>query len=88
MLMARHRQAELHDAHWLERFEQQELGAGAWGAHGTAFRAKRDIEGLDAGWIGNLIPLRRMFGVWVVGLAMFGLAAIVVIAKTVLTLAV
>jgi hypothetical protein len=42
-----------HDAHWLERFEQQELGAGAWGAHSTAFRAKRDIEGLDAGWIGT-----------------------------------
>jgi hypothetical protein len=28
-----------------------------------------------------------MFGVWVVGLAMFGLAAIVVIAKTLFTLA-
>ncbi|MFD9663504.1 hypothetical protein ACFWAY_18050 [Rhodococcus sp. NPDC059968] len=45
------------------------------------------IEGLDADWIGNLIPLRRIFGVWVFGLAMFGLAAIVVIAKTLFTLA-
>ena len=31
LLMARHRQGELTDAHWLERFEQEVLDAGQWG---------------------------------------------------------
>jgi hypothetical protein len=87
MLMGRHRQAELHDAHWLEAFEEQHLHLGALGAHGTAFRANRDMEGLDAGRIGDLVPLRPMFGYWVMGLALFGLAAIAVVVRTAVQLA-
>lgn len=30
LLMGRHRQGELIDAHWLERYEQQVLGVGPW----------------------------------------------------------
>ena len=86
LLMGRHRQAELHDAHWLERMERDVLDLGALGAHGTAFREGRDQEGLDAGFIGRLIPLRPMFGVWVVGLALFGLGDLVVIIRTLVTL--
>ena len=82
MLMGRHRQAELLDAHWLERFEAQQLNLGISGAHGKAFRDTRDGEGLDAGRIGNLVPLRPMFGYWVTGLGLFGLAAIIVIVRT------
>lgn len=46
LLMARHRQGELTDAHWLERFEQEVLNAGQWGAHGLPFRNAREFEGL------------------------------------------
>ena len=83
LLMARHRQGELTDAHWLARFEQEVLDAGEWGAHGLAFRNAREFEGLEAGWVGRLLPLRPMFAVWVVGLGLFGLAALGVVLKTV-----
>ncbi|MFE7800354.1 hypothetical protein [Nocardia sp. NPDC057440] len=85
MLMASHYRAESRDAQWLERFEQQELGAGAWGAHGAAFRPQYTADP-DAGWLGNLIHLRLMFQVWIVGLALFGLVAILMIVKTLITL--
>lgn len=86
MLMASHHRAESRDAQWLERFEQEELGAGAWSAHGAAFRSQY-IADPDAGWIANLIHLRLMFQVWVVGLGMFGLVAILMIVKTVIIIA-
>jgi hypothetical protein len=82
LLMGRHRQGELTDAHWLACFETEVLKAGKWGAHGTVFRDARKFEGLDAGWVGRMIPLRPMFGVWVAGLALFGLAAIGVVITT------
>ncbi|WP_375424829.1 hypothetical protein [uncultured Friedmanniella sp.] len=83
LLMGRHRQGELTGAHWLERYEQQVLGVGPWGAHGEPVRDAREFEGLDAGWVGRRIPLRPMFAVWVVGLGLFGLAAIGVVVQTV-----
>lgn len=86
MLMASHRQAELRDTRWLELFEQEELRAGQWGAHGEAFRARHETVDLDAGWASTVIPLRHIFRAWVAGLGMFGLAAILVIVKTLLTL--
>ncbi|WP_433197150.1 hypothetical protein ACQP1G_00210 [Nocardia sp. CA-107356] len=85
MLMASHRLAGRKDALWLERFEQHELDVGAWGAHGTAFDAQQDIADLDAGWVGKLIPMRQMFTVWVVGLGCFGVAAIFMIVRTLVT---
>ncbi|AII07504.1 MULTISPECIES: hypothetical protein [Rhodococcus] len=84
MLMASHRQAEIRDVQWLDRFEQDELGAGDWGPHGAAFRKPYETK-LDAGWFGNLIHLRLMFYVWIVGLGIFGVVAISMIVRTILT---
>jgi len=85
MLMASHRLAGRKDALWLERFEQQGLGAGAWGAHGPVFEAQQDIADLDAGWVGTLIPMRQMFTVWIIGLGCFGVTAIFMIVRTLVT---
>ncbi|WP_433715504.1 hypothetical protein ACQP2U_16695 [Nocardia sp. CA-084685] len=82
MLMASHRLAERKDALWLEQFEQQQIGAGIWGAHGSVFEAQQQNVELDVGWLNNLIPMRQMFTVWVVGLACFGVAAIFMIIRT------
>ncbi|WP_433566100.1 hypothetical protein ACQP1O_13235 [Nocardia sp. CA-151230] len=86
MLMASHRLAGRKDELWLERFEQDELDVGAWGAHGTVFARQQDIADLDAGLVGRLIPMRQMFKVWVVGLGCFGLAAVFMILRTLIDL--
>ncbi|MFQ6398324.1 hypothetical protein ACLMAJ_33400 [Nocardia sp. KC 131] len=86
MLMASHRLAERKDAKWLERFEQQELHAGAWGANGAVFEAHQDIADLGVGRMGNLLLLRQMFKVWVVGLGCFGVTAIFMILRTLVAL--
>jgi hypothetical protein len=83
MLMASHRLAERKDAQWLERFEQEEMHAGVWGANGTVFEAQHPGTDLGAGRVGNLIPMRQMFTVWVVGLACFAVTAIFMILRTV-----
>lgn len=72
-LMARHRQAELTDARWLAEYERTYLGDSS--VHGTEWRNRRDATGLDAGRIGQLVPLLPGFKTWVVGLAAFGAAA-------------
>ncbi|WP_433602812.1 hypothetical protein ACQPXH_14205 [Nocardia sp. CA-135953] len=82
MLMASHRLAERKDALWLERFEDQEIGAGTWGSHGPVFETQHRNVGLDVSWLDKLIPMRQMFTVWVVGLACFGVAAIFMIIRT------
>jgi len=82
MLMARHRQAEIHDAAWLETVERDHLHLGALTTHGTAFRDQRNGTDIRADRIGKLIPMQPMFKVWVVGLALFGVAAIAVIIRT------
>ena len=87
LLMGRHRQAELHDAHWLERVERDVLHLSELGAHGSVFRNSRNRQALDAGSIGRLIPLKSMFPLWVMGLAFFGLGAFAVIIWTVVMLA-
>lgn len=87
MLMARHRQAEIHDAHWLERVERDVLRLGALVTHGPEFRKSREqLQDISAGPIGRAIPLVRMFPVWVVGLGLFGLSDFVVIIRTLVTL--
>ncbi|MFX0577462.1 hypothetical protein [Nocardia nepalensis] len=86
MLMASHRLAERKDAIWLERFEQQQLGAGTWAAHGTVFETQQQGVVLDVGWLDKLIPMRQMFTVWVIGLACFGVAAIFMIIRTLVDL--
>jgi len=82
LLMARQRQAEIHDANWLERVERDVLNLGSLSAHGLLFRASRDQQRLNAGVIGDMIPLMHMFSVWVVGLSLFGVGDIIVIIRT------
>jgi hypothetical protein len=86
LLMARQRQAEIHDADWLEHVERDVLNLGELSAHGLQFQKRRDQHKLNAGPIGNLIPLVHMFSVWVVGLALFGVGDIIVIIRTLATL--
>ena len=74
-LMARHRQAELADSHWLEDYDQQNFAHLVNPVHGVAFRRRRDATSIDAGWIGHAIPMLPGFKTWVVGLAIFGVAA-------------
>jgi hypothetical protein len=84
VLMGRHRQAELNDAHWLQRFERDVMHLGGWGTSGEPFKASRDVEKLYAGWIGDLLPLKPMFSVWVLGLSLFGLCGAGIIVATVI----
>jgi hypothetical protein len=86
MLMARHRQAEIHDAHWLEHVERDVLHLGALVSHGPEFRRSREQQKLSAGPIGRAIPLVRMFPIWVIGLGLFGLSDVLVIIRTLATL--
>jgi len=83
-LMARHRQGELNDAHWLADFEREVMKLGAWAAHGKKFRDDRQkVTDIDVGWVGKFIPLKPMFAVWVIGLALFGLFSAGIIVVTV-----
>lgn len=77
--MARYRQGELNDARWLEQYE---LTHSLPVVHGKQFKLERDGEPLAAGWIGRHIPLLPGFKTWTVGLTVFGVAAVVVLALT------
>lgn len=84
-LMARHRQAEVVDAHWLEAYELEVLQLEPrWRSHGEVWQAERDKGELYAGRLGTLVPLLPGFKTWVVGLSLFGLAALAVFAITAL----
>lgn len=78
-LMARHRQAELADAHWLEEFEKSyppELRI-----HGTPFVQRREavrIKLLDK----LVVPLWPGYRTWTWGLIIFGLGSVVVVIMT------
>lgn len=88
-LMARHREAELLDAEWLEDFERD-----VWGddpqhrfrVHGEAFVSKREKVEFDGGWTERFVkplPGRKTlpgFKTWIFGLLSFGLAGAVVFA--------
>lgn len=79
-LMARYRQGELNDAHWLEEYEKdQDLPV----VHGRQFKDDRDHEPLAAGRIGRLIPLLPGFKTWTIGLSLFGVAALMVLIITI-----
>jgi len=78
-LMARYRQGELNDAHWLEQYE---MDHGLPVVHGKQFKRERDDEPLAAGWIGRSIPLLPGFKTRTIGLSLFGVAAVCVLAIT------
>lgn len=82
-LMARHRQAELADAAWLEQYERHRFGE-SQAVHGETFRKRRDATKLNAPPIGDLIPILPGFVTWVVRLGVFGLAALAVLLLTAL----
>ncbi len=82
-LMARHRQAELFDAHWLERVESSVLGHGNE-VHGYAFALKRNGEPVDGGWTDYVIPIQKGYKTWIGGLLVFGFGSFVVIVMTLL----
>jgi hypothetical protein len=83
-LMARHRQAELTDAHWLEAYDSHHFGHLSDPAHpvdpvhGREFRRRRDAQTVDAGRLDKIIPMLPGFKTWIVGLAAFGVVAIAV----------
>lgn len=73
--MSRHRQAEICDAPGLEDYEKQAFPTDQrFVVHGHTFRARRDAE--PAGPLGSLPG----YWTWIVGLALFGIAAIAVFA--------
>lgn len=87
-LMARHREAELLDAHWLEEFETDQWGADPehrFRVHGEAFVTKRAKTGFDGGWTEWFVkplPGRKTlpgFKTWIFGLLSFALAGVVVL---------
>jgi hypothetical protein len=73
-LMARQRQSELTDAHWLNAYEQETFG---FSVHGEPWREKRD-EISVAG------PFSKVgaFHVWMVGFSLYAIAALVILAVT------
>ncbi|MFI9488516.1 hypothetical protein ACIG47_19170 [Promicromonospora sp. NPDC052451] len=81
-LMARHRQAEMPDAHWLEAYENHLPEQ--YQQHGRSWRARRDSESIDASMIERLIPMWPGFRVWVIGLALFGLTGLVAVTTAIL----
>lgn len=90
-LMARHREAEIMDARWLENFEQQVWGSDPqhqFRVHGKAFVQKRPRLGVDGGWTERIVaplPGRKTlpgFKTWVFGLLCFGLAAFLVLVSS------
>jgi hypothetical protein len=81
-LMARHRQAEFTDAHWLQDYEERMGIPPAQRAHGQAWRDRRD-ETKVADGLWNVVPLLRGYEVWVVGLGLFGVASVIILVLSV-----
>lgn len=82
-LMARHRQSELADSHWLARYEATHF---AGSVHGIDLVVLRDREVLAAGTVGRLIPLLPGFKTCVIGLMSFGVASAVAFVRAIFAL--
>lgn len=79
-LMGRHRQAELTDADWLDRYEQVHFPSSL---HGESFQVARQGQHVGTGLVERLVPLPRGFRTWVIGLSLFGVAALVALVRAV-----
>jgi hypothetical protein len=78
-LMSRHRQAEMADARWLEKYEDKHFpNEKGYVVHGLAFRDARNAS--PAGPLGKLPG----YWTWLCGLGLFGLAALVVLGLVVM----
>ncbi|MER6612680.1 hypothetical protein [Streptomyces xantholiticus] len=71
-LMARHRQAEITDAHWLADYERRRFGDPV---HGPIWAQRRN-QTPTARWLTRY----RAFSVWMTGLSVFGIAALTTLA--------
>jgi hypothetical protein len=80
-LMARHRQAELTDAHWLEEFETRYF-QGQETVHGADWQVRRDQIDMGQGFFGR-IPLLPGYKTWIVGMLLFLVAASFVLVVTI-----
>ena len=78
-LMASDRRAEVADAHWLRDMERQ---SGRVSIHGEAFRDRRNSTDPDVAFPVAWLLRVRSFTVWMMGLSLFGLAAILVLVVT------
>jgi hypothetical protein len=74
-LMGRHRQADVADAHALERMEQHLPDE--YHQHGEAWRLRRNATVTDDNWIGRAVPMLPQYILWV--LVLYGLAALGVV---------
>ncbi len=81
-LMARHRQAEIMDSHWLEAYEREHFSEGSV-VHGPQYSRERNGHGLGAGKFGEMIPILPGFKTWVIGLLLFAAAGIVAFVRAV-----
>jgi hypothetical protein len=79
-LFTRHRQAEITDAHWLERYEMETLGVPP--AHGIAWRQVRNDTHPAAGVFSPLARLKG-FRTWLFGLSLFGLASLLILSLSI-----
>ena len=79
-LMARHRQAELTDAHWLEDYEKQ-FFPNRETIHGEQWQARRDAVNMGPGLIG-CVPLVPGYKTWIIGLSAFLFAGLTVLVVT------
>jgi len=81
LLLARHRQADIVDAHWLADLEERRSRATTrMKVHGSVWRERRDATEIHRGV--NWITRHRAFVVWEFGLLLFGLAGIAVVIAT------
>jgi hypothetical protein len=75
LLMARHRQADVADAAWLERWEKSHSGGDPERViHGEPWRIRRNAARPELGLFGR-IPLLPGYRTWIVGLLVFFVVA-------------
>jgi hypothetical protein len=86
-LMARHRQAELFDAHWLGKVEETALGPDGV-AHGRAFARARNQEPVEGGWTERVVPMLGGYKTWIAGLLLLGLGSVAVLVLSIVNPAV
>lgn len=79
LLLARHRQADIADAEWLE--EQEEALPKSLRVHGDPWRRRRDAV-LPARGLASGVPLLNAYKTWLLGMILIGLAGILVISVT------
>lgn len=74
--MARQRQAAIYDAKWLAR--QERPWPNRDHQYGTGWKLRRDMQRLDAGWQGAIVPRVPMFRTWIVAFLIFFAADVLI----------